>query len=427
MIEYRKVNEMQNKIKLFIYTIIGVIFPFLIRTTLFEYTIRNINSPYTTIYLHSLDLILALICVSLFWKTKRFPLSGSKIVDKLWITLFFWTFLQLLWVQHPLITWFWGLRFYLGISLIWYIRELGSFKQEISYISKGFIIGMLGQALIVIMQVWFQRNIGLPLAIEPALSPEIAGVAKVSILDNVIVRGYGTFPHPNILAFAGILALLLLYAKMFKKKLSIGIYVIVLILAGAVDHYILTSIQAIVIGVFTGLQLIYGKAVKFSPSFNVISILALHILIVLSFSKLAFILLLSLDFIWLTLLIRKSLFHVEQFQSRLTSLPRLVFDISMVAGVIILWAFPYSQLIDTVIKRLIYMQDAFAMLQSNLWIGVGLGQYVSNLPDNREFWQYEPVHSAPLLLLNETGLIGGVILLLIISVKCYTLKYGHKK
>jgi hypothetical protein len=418
---------MKNKIKLFIYTLIGISLPFLIRTTLYTYTIRNINSPYATIYLHSLDIILLFIFVYLFWKTKRFPLSRSKIVDKLWITLFFWIFIQLLWAQYPLITWFWGVRFYFGIGLIWYIRELGVFRQEINYIFKGFFIGMLGQALIVVMQIWLQKNIGLPLVVESTLSPEIAGVAKVSILDNIIIRGYGTFPHPNILAFSGILALLLLYTKEFTTKLSIWIYLATLAFAGTVDHHILTSIQAFILSILVGIQLVYGDNLKVSRPLRQIFIVAFHTIIILSFSKTALTLLLLLDFIYLTSLSRKWMFHVEQFQNKLKSLLRLLFNSMAVAGILILWILPYRQIIDTIMKRGLYLQDAVEMIYSNLWLGVGLGQYVVNLPSDREIWQYEPVHNATLLLLSEVGLIGGVLVLLIIGLEWYTLQYGYKK
>jgi hypothetical protein len=418
---------MWNKIKLFIYIIIGVSFPFLIRTTLFSYTIRNINSPYTTIYLHSLDLVLFLIFAHLFWQTKRFPLSSQKIVDKLWITVLFWIFFQLVWAKYPLISWFWGLRVYLLVGITWYIRRFKSFQKEISYIAKGFIIGMLGQALIVIMQVWLQSNTGLPVVVEPTLSPEIGGVAKVSILDSVIIRGYGTFPHPNILAFAAVLALILLYAKEFKKKLAIWAYIVSLVIVGFVDHYILTSIQALVLSLFTGLQLISSRNIEFSQIFRQIFIFILHIIIILSFSKTALVVLLFLDFIYLTIVYKKSMFYVEQFQNKLKSLPRLILNSIAIAGILFLWILPYQQILETIVKRGVYIQDAVNIIYANLWLGVGLGQYVGNLSDNREIWQYEPVHNVALLLFSEVGVIGGLMLLVIIGLECYTLRYGHKK
>jgi len=418
---------MRKKVKLLIYVLIGLSIPFLIRTTLFSYTIRNINSPYTTIYIHSLDLVLFLIFAHLFWQTKRFPLSSPKIVDKLWITLFFWIFMQLLWAQYPLITWVWGVRLYLLTGIIWYIIKAKEFIKEITWIGRGFVIGMLGQALIGITQIILQKNIGLPVVVEPTLSRELAGVAKISLGDNILIRAYGTFPHSNILAFAGIMALILVYNRVIGQKQAIILYILTLIVAGMFDHYILTSIQAIIIAGLVGIGLNRDIKLDFTRRLNKIIIVLLHILIILTFSKLALILLLIIDCIYLTYSWNKKMFYVEQFQNKLKSLPRIIINSVAMIGIIILWILPYQQILDTFLKRIFYLQDAFLIIQSNFLLGVGLGQYVANLSENREFWQYEPVHNILVLLLSELGLIGVSILLVIIGIGCYTLQYGYKK
>jgi hypothetical protein len=407
--------------------LIGLSIPFLVRTTILAYPIAGVNSPYLTIYLHSLDIILALIFGLLAWRNKSFPLNGGNFVDKLWITLFFWIFLQILWSEYPLISWVWGVRLYLLVGILWYIIRLKNFNRQIELISRGFVIGMLGQALIVITQMILQKNIGLPLVVEPVLSRELAGVAKVSILDNILIRGYGTFPHPNILAFAGIMALILVYKKIIGNKLAIIIYVLTLFVVGMFDHYILTSIQALVIGVLVGIILKYSIKVDFTNILNRILIILLHILVLMSFSKLALTLLFIVDYIYLTSLFDRKMFYVEQFKNKIKSLPRIIINIGSGVGIIILWILPYQQILGTVFKRVFYLQDAVNMIKSNLWFGVGLGQYIANLSSNREFWQYEPIHNVLLLLLSELGLIGMFILMAIIVIGCYTKQYGYKK
>lgn len=418
---------MKSKIKVFIYTIIGISLPFLIRTTLFSYTIRNIKSPYTTIYLHSLDIAVLLVCLLLFWKTKKIPFSGYKIVDKLWISLFCLVLLQLLWAKYPLISWAWAVRFYLGASVIWYINRFQYLAKDLTYLIKGLFIGMLIQAIIVIIQFILQKNIGLPIVVESVLSTQISGVAKVNIFDNTLIRGYGTFPHPNILGFSGILALIILYATKLGKGVSMMIYSFTLILAGGIDHYIVTSVQAFSITIFTGLQLVYGNYIKLIKPFSRVLVLALHILILLSFSKTALTLLLLIDFIYLTFVARKSLFHVEQFQKKLKSIPRIINNTLAIIGIMFLWILPYQQILDTIATRILYVKDSVQIISSNLWFGVGLGQYVVNLSDNRELWQYEPVHNIFLLLLSELGLINFSLLVVVISVEYYTYIYGYKK
>lgn len=407
--------------------LIGLSLPFLIRTTILAYPIEGINSPYLTIYLHSLDIILALFFGLLAWRNKSFPLSSPKIVDKLWITLFFWIFLQLLWAKYPLISWVWGGRLYLLVCILWYVIRLKNFNRQIGLISRGFVIGMLGQTLIVMTQMLLQKNIGLPLVVEPTLSRELAGVAKISLGDNILIRAYGTFPHPNILAFAGITALILVYNRGIGKKQAVMLYILTLIMAGMFDHYILTSIQAIIIAGLVGISLNLNIKLDFAQNINKIIIVLLHTLIILSFSKLALALLLIVDFMYLTSLLDKKMFYVEQFQNRVKSLPRMIVNSGAMIGIVVLWILPYQQILDTILKRVFYLQDAFAMIQSNFLLGVGLGQYVANLSDNREFWQYEPVHNVLVLLLSELGLIGASILLVIIGIGCYTTQYGYKK
>lgn len=418
---------MRNKIKLLICVLIGLSIPFLIRTTILAYPIAGVNSPYLTIYLHSLDIILALIFGYLVWSGKKFPFSSPKIVDKLWITLFFWIFMQLLWAQYPLITWVWGVRLYLLAGIIRHIIRSREFIKEITWIGRGFVIGMLGQALIVMTQMLLQKNIGLPLVVESTLSRELAGVAKVSILDNILIRAYGTFPHPNILAFAGIMALILVYTRVVGQKQAVMLYILTLVMAGMFDHYILTSIQSIIIVGLVGISLNLNIKLDFTQNINKIIITLLHILIILAFSKLALVLLLIIDCIYLTYFWNKKMFYVEQFQNKLKSLPRIIINSVALIGIAILWILPYQQILDTILKRIFYLQDAFVIIQSNLLLGVGLGQYVVNLSENREFWQYEPVHNVLVLLLSELGLIGSSILLVIIGIGCYTLQYGYKK
>lgn len=418
---------MKNKIKLLICVLIGLSIPFLIRTTVASYPIRGIENPYLTIYLYGLDIILALIFGYLLWSGKKFPLSSPKIVDKLWITLFFWIFIQLLWAQYPLITWFWGVRLYLLTGIIWYIIKAKEFIKEITWVGRGFVVGMLGQALIGITQMIFQKNIGLPLVVEPALSRELAGVAKITLGDNILIRAYGTFPHPNILAFAGIMALILVYNRGIGKKQAVMLYILTLVMAGMFDHYILTSIQAIIIAGLVGISLNLNIKLDFAQNINKIIIVLLHILIILAFSKLALVLLLITDCIYLTYFWNKKMFYVEQFKNKIKSLPRIIINSVALIGIAILWILPYQQILDTILKRVFYLQDAFVMIQSNFLLGVGLGQYVANLSDNREFWQYEPVHNVLALLLSELGLIGASILLVIIGIGCYTTQYGYKK
>jgi hypothetical protein len=408
--------------------LIGISVPFLIRTTLVSYPLQGVESPYLTVYLYSLDILLLLIWGYLIFITKKLPFSYSSIVDKLWVILFSLLILRGIYTEYPLISWVYGLRLYLGISIVWYISRLQDWGKYLAFIAQGFIIGMLGQTIIAITQSILQKNINLPLVVEPSLSPLLAGISKTIINGDAFIRAYGTFPHPNILAFAALMALLILYTAVFTRKQSYMLYALILVVAGSIDHYLITSIQAFVVTILTGLYIGYGEKAGFPQWFSRLSVCSLHILILLAFSKTAFILALILDIIYLTVSRNSQLFHVEQFQNNIRSIGRIVLRVGALGILLITLIIPYPQIIATISKRINYIADAWQMIMNNWFWGVGLGQYVANLPSaGRELWQYEPVHNIVLLLWSEIGLIGMLLLIAIIILEYYTRTNGYKK
>lgn len=418
---------MQNKIKLFIYTSIGVSIPFLIRTTLYSYSIRNINSPYLTVYFNSLDLVLVFLFFVGLYKSKTIPFSADKIVDKLWISLFLLIFIRVFFVEYSIISWVWGVRLFLGFGWLWYVFRFKCLASELKLLAGGLILGMFGQFIVASVQFTVQQNIGLPLVTEPVISSAVAGVAKVDILNNILVRAYGTFPHPNILGFISILALLVLYRQFLSKKLSIIIFIFIIFSSAMIDHYIITSIQAYLATLIVGAYIFHNETLTLSPRLKALLILTFHILTLIVFSKWALIVLFFMDSLYLTSLQKISLFHVEQFQNIKFLFTKAFINSASLVGGFLLLLLPYQQIVDTITKRGGYVKDSILIIQSNLWLGVGLGQYVSNLSDNREFWQYEPVHNVFLLILSEIGFFGVGIVLMILLYLCYNYIYGYKK
>ena len=53
---------------------------------------------------------------------------------------------------------------------------------------------------------------------ESILGPEIPGVAKIVVAGGKILRAYGTFPHPNILAAFLLLGLFSSYYFLFRNR-----------------------------------------------------------------------------------------------------------------------------------------------------------------------------------------------------------------
>ena len=408
--------------------LMGISIPFLIRTTFISYPLQGVNSPYLTIYLHSLDILLVLIWGYLIFVTKKLPFSYRNIVDKLWVILFFMLILRGVFTEYPLISWVYGLRLYLGISIVWYMSRLQNWGKSLAFIAQGFVIGMLGQSLIAIMQIILQKNLNLPLFVEPTLSPLLAGISKTILDGDVFIRAYGTFPHSNILAFAAIMALLIVYTAVFTRKQASIVYGLILVFAGFIDHYLITSIQAFVIAILTRLYIGYGKSIQFPQWLSRLSVWIFHILILLAFSKTAFILMIMLDAIYLTVSRNARLFHVEQFQNNIRSMGRIVLRAIIVGTLLITLIIPYTQIVATISKRIYYIEDAWQIITNNWFWGIGLGQYVVSLPDvGRELWQYEPVHNIFLLIWSEIGFVGMALLIAIIVLEYYTRIYGYKR
>lgn len=426
--EYRKRREMKYKIKVYIWGLLGILLTIPIRTTIVAYDVRGVESPFLTSYFYHWDILLIVGFILALWTSQQFPFSSSKIVDKLWVTLFLGLGLYGMTTKYPLVSWILLIRIYMGISLAWYVFRLQKYSYGLLYMVQGVIVGLLGQSIIVIAQMIRQSSLSLPLVVEPVLSPLLAGVAKVTLGTDTIIRGYGTFSHPNLLSFVSLLALLSLYRRQLGKKWSIGLFILGVGIAGMIDHYLITSPQIWIITSIVGLYILYAKPIHISSWMFKSIALILHILIILTFSKSGLLLGIILDGIYLTSLKKSSMFHVEQFQKTLfSSTSRIVKGI--VLGVIFIVATtPYNDIIATLIKRFVYVQDSLGIIGSHMWLGVGLGQYVAYIPDNnRALWQFEPVHNVILLLWSEMGLIGLFFLLGILSLECYDYVYGYKK
>lgn len=56
------------------------------------------------------------------------------------------------------------------------------------------------QSLLALWQFIIQKSVGLKILGEQVLSPQILGVAKIVSGGTKLIRGYGTFPHPNLLS-----------------------------------------------------------------------------------------------------------------------------------------------------------------------------------------------------------------------------------
>lgn len=103
-----------------------------------------------------------------------------------------------------------------GILLAWLINQQILSKREL--LLTLILVGLF-QGSVAIRQFVLQHDLGLQFLSEPKLDVKTLGAAKMDIGEEKLLRGYGTFAHPNILgAFLVILFFFLDNVKLDKLK-----------------------------------------------------------------------------------------------------------------------------------------------------------------------------------------------------------------
>jgi hypothetical protein len=84
-----------------------------------------------------------------------------------------------------------------SITLLVALFQLNSNQRKLLTYTFFFTIGF--QGLLGLAQLILQSDLGLKILGEPTINQNIKGIAKFSINENIILRSYGTMPHPNLL------------------------------------------------------------------------------------------------------------------------------------------------------------------------------------------------------------------------------------
>jgi hypothetical protein len=165
------------------------------------------------------------------------------------LTLVIWSFISIAWSENQLISFYRSVRFtelyllfiYVVVRFVpcltqshlncstWNnstvcnssIVPRGTFNGASMFFWVIIFVGVV-QSLIGITQFILQHSIGLFWFKESLISSSIAGVAKIIVNSEPLIRAYGLFPHPNILGgflFFSII-ITLLYKKLFHPEES---------------------------------------------------------------------------------------------------------------------------------------------------------------------------------------------------------------
>lgn len=257
------------------------------------------------------------------------------------------------------------------IALGYYIVKMKPQPSAMSYLLS---VSVLYSSLIAIAQFILQRSIGGPFWLlgERMFTSATGGIAQIVLClpwttgCPLLLRAYGTFPHPNVLGgfLAAILPLVIIQlsnnpiVKLSNKKMFVKIFLWLTILFG-----------------------IIALALTFSRSALLVGAIAIATTIIRNKKR---------------TIKRKGWFFV--------------LGIILLATTYVLLTTNASD--ESVIVRQQLNTAAFQISQSAPLFGVGLGNFLVALPrvlPSRTIYFLQPVHNIYLLLLSEVGVVGLVL------------------
>ena len=267
------------------------------------------------------------------------------------------------------------------ISFYFYLRSAFGKIYKFREVLMVIIASGIFQAAIAIAQYLKQGSLGLKLLGESPLSVNATGVA-VFIADGVkYLRAYGTTPHPNVLAawlFLAIFAFYNYYLYFYPIDKSYF------------GKFLLICQPVLLVGLF------------FTFSRTIIGLWALGaaIRVLLLFKK-------SLHGFWVAT--RRYVVAIVIITLVTSSLFAAFFWPQVKSRALI------STEEEAVTQRVFYNKIASSVATAHPILGVGIGQFVSQLIIKLKHWPaniYQPVHNIYLLIASETGLVGLALFLL---------------
>ena len=278
--------------------------------------------------------------------------------------------------------WFGLLRF-LELVFLGFYAAINIKKMRFETILFLFSIGIVFEFFLSIAQYLNQGSIGGIFYFfgERSFNGQTPGIANASIDGKLVLRPYGTFPHPNVLAgylLVGMILILYRIKNYESRIMNHGKTLLIFsMIAGTIGLLLTMSRIAIILWLFIvgfhGVTHVIKKIKNAKPVIHD-SLFIIRILVVLVFIG--------------------SIFMLSPLGHRFTNL----------------------KLADeSIVVRQELIKSSLLMIKENLFLGVGLNNFLIELPGyqkiNNYFLDLQPVHNIFLLVATETGLIGLVFFL----------------
>ncbi len=368
-------------------------------TTLVPYS-SEIFNEWTSVFLYATDILVILVLLLWLLRLGKFRNSLSKFARPIIFCFFAFIVVAVaaaILSPYPSLGLYNAAR-YVGFGLIFLYALLNIITHKRRLGVSLLVFGAGGiQAIIAISQFISQKSLGLSLFGESQLSTSIDNVAEVAFGGEALLRSYGTFPHPNVLAYFLIVSLFLgfyLFAKIQEPYLRLTI------------------------GFLAGLQFL-ALLLTFSRSAWFAAAVGLGIFLIVYLPK---------KFNWCK---TKNCSTWNNFKCRgfcagiivfviiavvsLLALMPLIQDRSVIADTDGDFAVSYRQFLNT---------KALDLIAYSPIVGYGIGSFVPILaqkmcpgyPD----WALQPIHNGYLWLWFSVGLIGlgaffGIVILRLVS------------
>ena len=356
--------------------LIGFVFSlfFPIRHTFFssQAYLTGAYSDFTSFSLYLSDILLFLLVLAVIIPRGR-EFFRSIVNCKLSIVCFIiWLILGFLWNYKGNTS----LNIWFFIKFLELIVAYGTFKvlfQENGLkmtFFKTFVSLASLQSIIALFQFYKQSSLGFLNKLgESVLNPEMLGVAKIVSDGTKYIRGYGTFPHPNLLS----------------AFLIVGIFISIYLLLNAVT-----------------------KPAKVLYSLSIfITILGLTV----TFSRAGF-----LAF-GIGLMIFFGLLMIKRFDRSFVMIIVIVI-VSVVTSLALFHPFLLTRATisdQATVERKLYNQIGIQIVKDNPIFGVGIGESVLHMQQYSKKhlapWEIQPIHNYFLLSAAELGIIGALILI----------------
>ena len=247
---------------------------------------------------------------------------------------------------------------------------------EVRNIFEKVLIGMgILQTILAMGQFALQRNAGLHILGEQNLGPYIDGVAKIESLNQILIRPYGTFAHPNILGGILVVTLIIQLKRSVSQETSTTLHK-------------LTALCSLLM-LLAGVILTFSRAAWLAAILGVLSFALFAIIGKIKVNSLAYFYRIMFYCALLSVILTTILLPVIKSRATLTD--------------------------SATTERQSYNKAAISTIMKYPLFGVGPGQSLlhmqQSLGKSEEPWEVQPVHNYFLLYASELGLPALLLLL----------------